>query len=98
MSNKPIKVSIDHSKFWTLASGHPCEMNVSVFKALRDAGIPVDGAIDMRGVTSGRLVMWNEIVDGQRFCVYEWTPGPDTIVQIKQQAPAAVAPAVYEEF
>lgn len=73
-----IRVEIDHAAFWTLASGHPIHMNVSVFKKLRDAGIPVDGGLDLRGVLHGRLVCFNEYRDGKRYCVYEWTPGPDS--------------------
>lgn len=77
MSIKPIRVEIDHSKFWQLANGHPVHMNISVFKALRDAGVPVDGGLDLRGVTSGKLTMWNEYHAGKRFCVYEWTQSID---------------------
>ena len=78
---KPIKVRIDHSKFWTVASGHPVHMNVSVLKTLRDAGIPVEGGIEFRGVTNGSIRMWNEVENGKRFCCYEWTPGPDTRIE-----------------
>ena len=101
--SKPIRVEIDQAKFWSLASGHPVYMNVSVFKALRDAGIPVDGGIDMRGVLTGRLVMWNEIIRDKRYSMYEWTPGPDTITAASKaiaQSAKAPAPAVesYEEI
>lgn len=77
MSNT-IRVAIDHAKFWRLAGEQPIHMNVSVFNELRKNGIPVDGGIEMRGVLNGRLVMFNERRDGKRFCVYEWTPGPDS--------------------
>lgn len=78
--SKPIKVEIDHSKFWNLFNGQPIHMNVSVFKTLRDAGIPVDGGIEFRGVTNGSIRMWNETRAGKRFCIYEWIPGEDTPV------------------
>ena len=77
---KPIKVEIDHGKFWNLFGGQPIHMNVSVFKTLREAGIPVDGGIEFRGVTNGSIRMWNETRAGKRFCIYEWTPGEDTPV------------------
>lgn len=70
----PIKVEIDHSKFWTLACGQPIHMNVSVFAELRKHGIPVEGGVEFRGVTAGRISMWNEMRNGKRFCIYEWTP------------------------
>lgn len=76
---KPIRVEIDHGFFWKLLGGQPIHMNVSVFKKLRDAGIPVDGGIELRGVTHGSLKMWNENRDGKRFCIYEWTPGNDSV-------------------
>lgn len=69
---KPIRVEIDYDKFWSLAKRQPVHMNVSVLKALRDAGIPADGGIELRGVERGKLTMWNERRDGKRFCVYEW--------------------------
>ena len=50
-----IRVEIPYSKFWDMAKHQPVHMNISVFKTLRNAGIPVDGGIDMRGVTHGRL-------------------------------------------
>lgn len=69
----PIRVVIPHEKFWTIARQHPVHMNVSVFKTLRDAGIPVDGGLDLRGVTHGRLTAWNERgPTGERLCIYEW--------------------------
>lgn len=70
----PIRVEIDHSKFWTLAGGQPIHMNVSVFAELRKHGIPVEGGVEFRGVTAGRISMWNEMRSGKRFCIYEWTP------------------------
>lgn len=70
----PIRVEIDHSKFWTLAGGQPIHMNVGVFAELRKHGIPVEGGVEFRAVTAGRICMWNEIRDGKRICVYEWTP------------------------
>lgn len=73
-----IRVEIDQAKFWTMALGHPVHMNVSVFKALRDAGIPVDGGIELRGVLHGRLVCFIEHRDGKDFSIYEWTRGPDS--------------------
>ena len=46
---------------------------------LHDAGIPVDGGIDMRGVTHGRLTCFNEThPEKGRVCVYEWEKGGDT--------------------
>lgn len=72
---KPITVRIPHAKFWTLASGQPVHMNISVLKALRDAGIPAEGGVEFRAVTSGRCEMWNEDdEDGDRVCIYRWTP------------------------
>lgn len=71
--SKPIRVEIDYDKFWQLAKGQPVHMNVSVLKTLREAGIPVDGPIELRGVVKGKLTMWNERINGKRFCVYEWT-------------------------
>ncbi len=73
-----IRVEIDRSKLWTLAQGHPTHINVSVLKTLRDAGIPVDGGIELRGVLHGRLVCFNEVRDGREYRVYEWTRGPDS--------------------
>jgi len=73
-----IRVVIPFSRFWDISKHQPVHMNISVFKTLRDAGIPVDGGIDLRGVTHGRLVCFNEIDGGERFCVYEWTPGADS--------------------
>lgn len=73
-----IRVEIDRSKLWTLAQGHPVHINVSVFKTLRDAGIPVDGGIELRGVMHGRLVCFNELRDGKQYYVYEWTRGPES--------------------
>ncbi len=71
----PVRVEIPYKKFWSLARMQPVHMNISVFKALRDAGIPVDGGIELRGVTHGRLACWNDQdLDGDRICVYEWTP------------------------
>lgn len=70
----PIQVEIDHSKFWTLAGGQPIHMNVSVFAELRKHGIPVEGGVEFRAVTAGRICMWNEMRSGKRFCIYEWTP------------------------
>lgn len=73
------RVEIPHDKFWTAAKGQPVHMNISVFKALRDAGIPVDGGIDMRGVEHGRLVCFNrQDKTLGRVCVYEWAPGADS--------------------
>jgi hypothetical protein len=77
--SKPIQVEIDHSAFWTIFGGQPIHMNVSVFKTLRDAGIPVDGGIELRGVTHGTLKMWNENRNGKRFCIYEWEAGKDSL-------------------
>ena len=82
-----IRVEIDKVKFWMLAKGHPVHMNVSVLKALRDAGIPVDGGIELRGVQHGRLVCFNELRDGKDFAIYEWTRGPDSAAT---QAAAAI--------
>lgn len=70
----PIRVEIDHSKFWTLAGGQPIHMNVSVFAELSKHGIPVEGGVEFRGVTAGRISMWNEMRNGKRICVYEWAP------------------------
>lgn len=78
VSTKPVRVEIDESKFWTLAREHPVHMNVSVLKALRDAGVPVEGGIELRGVKHGRLTMFNESRQGKRFNVYEWAPGNDS--------------------
>lgn len=74
----PIRVAIDHDRFWQLAKGHPVHHNVSVFNALRAEGIPVEGGLEFRGVLHGRISMWNEMRDGRRFCIYEWTPGDDS--------------------
>lgn len=79
ISRKPVRVTIDHGKFWSLAKMHPVHMNISVLTELRTAGIPVDGGLELRGVTHGRLTMFNEQREGKRFCVYEWTPGPDSV-------------------
>jgi hypothetical protein len=74
-----IRVEIPYSKFWDMAKHQPVHMNISVFKALRNAGIPVDGGIDMRGVTHGRLTCFNEMhPEKGRVCVYEWDKGTDT--------------------
>jgi hypothetical protein len=74
MTTEVIRVEIPHKKFWDLAKHHDVHMNVSVFKTLREAGIPVDHGLELRGVTSGRLTMYNEINSGERMCVYEWQP------------------------
>lgn len=75
MSTNPITVRIHHNRFWTLAGGQPVHMNISVLKALRDAGIPAEGGVEFRAVTSGRIEMWNETdEDDDRVCVYKWTP------------------------
>jgi hypothetical protein len=72
-----VVVRIPHDKFYNLAKGHPIHHNISVIKELRDKGVPVDGGLELRGVTAGRLSMWNEYERGVgRVCVYEWTP-PD---------------------
>lgn len=77
MSTSPITVRIPYDKFWQASKRHDIHMNVSVFKTLREAGIPVDGGIEFRAVRSGRISMWNEFERGVgRVCVYEWTP-PD---------------------
>jgi len=73
-----IRVEIAFSQFWDIAKHQPVHMNVSVIKRLKDYGLPVDGDIGLRGVTHGRLVCFDEIMDGDRFCVYEWTPGADS--------------------
>jgi hypothetical protein len=74
-----VRVVIDHAKFWSLAAMHPVHMNIRVLTELRAAGIPVDGGLELRGVTHGRLTMFNEKRDGKRHCVYEWTPGLDSV-------------------
>ena len=74
-----IRVEIPYSKFWDMAKHQPVHMNISVFKTLRNAGIPVDGGLDMRGVTHGRLTCFNEThPEKGRVCVYEWDKGTDT--------------------
>lgn len=70
---KTIRVEIDHARFWDLAQGHPVHHSVAVFKELRKAGIPIKAGIELRGVESGRLSMWNAMRNGKRFCVYEWS-------------------------
>ena len=76
--NKPkvVRVEIDSTKFWKI--GNPVLINVSVFKTLRDAGIPVDGAIELRGVLHGRLAMWRECREAGEMLIYEWQPGADS--------------------
>lgn len=69
---RTITVKIDYAKT-LLVITNPIFANISVIRELRNHGIPVDGGIEIRGVTSGRLAMWNEYVDGRRFLVYEWT-------------------------
>lgn len=74
-----IRVEIPYSKFWDMSKHQPVHMNISVFKALRDAGIPVDGGIDMRGVLHGRLVCFNRQDETLgRVCVYQWSPSADS--------------------
>ncbi len=86
-----IRVEIPYSKFWDLSKHQPVHMNISVFKTLRDAGIPVDGGIDMRGVTHGRLTCYNvQDKEQGRVCVYEWEKGSDA-------PPARVAAYVDED-
>ena len=86
-----IRVEIPYNKFWDLSKHHPVHMNISVFKTLRNAGIPVDGGIDMRGVTHGRLTCYNVQDKKQgRICVYEWEKGADA-------PPARVAAYVDED-
>ena len=79
---RTITVRIDERKFWDLAKHHDVHMNVSVFKRLRDEGIPVDGGLDLRGVTRGRLTMWNEETPDGRICVYQWQDVPPVRVLI----------------
>lgn len=67
-----IRVEIDHAKFWKL--GNPVHFHVYVGNTLRQAGIPVEGGLEMQGVSRGRLAMWNEYRNGKRICVYEWQP------------------------
>ena len=65
--------------YMDMSKHQPVHMNISVFKTLRNAGIPVDGGIDMRGVTHGRLTCFNEThPEKGRVCVYEWEKGGDT--------------------
>jgi hypothetical protein len=74
-----IRVEIPHAKFWDIAKLQPVHMNISVFKTLRNAGIPVDGGIELRGVTHGRLTCYNTLNSAdERVCVYEWEKGPDS--------------------
>lgn len=73
-----IRVEIDHEKLVQLSKGHATWANIRVIDQLKKAGIPVDGGIDLRGVTHGRLVMFNETRNGKRFCVYEWDRGTDS--------------------
>jgi hypothetical protein len=74
-----IRVEIPYNKFWDIAKLQPVHMTISVFKTLRNAGIPVDGGLDLRGVTHGRLTCYNEMhADKGRICIYEWEKGPDT--------------------
>lgn len=73
----PVRVEIPFHKFWSLARMQPIHMNISVLKTLRNAGVPVDGGIELRGVTHGRLTCWNDTdLDGNRVCIYEWEPIP----------------------
>lgn len=78
MSLKPIRVEIDEAQFWRLSKMHPVTMNIRVIDALRNAGIPVDGGIEFRGVKHGRVTMFNEHRDGKHLHVYEWEPMQDS--------------------
>lgn len=75
--SKPIRVDIDHGKLRSLAGAHEVYMNIRIIKELQDAGIPAEGGVEFRGVTSGKLVHWNEQRNGKRYLVYEWHPVND---------------------
>lgn len=77
MADEKITVRIPYDKtFYTSDALNPIHGNIAIIRKLRNEGIPVDGGIEIRGVTSGRLTMWNEHRDGQRFLIYEWSPIP----------------------
>lgn len=63
---------------------HHVHENLSIFKTLRDHGIPVDGVLELRGVTNGQLTMHNTIKAGERVYVFDWAEGPDTPAVIRQ--------------
>lgn len=69
-----ITVRIYESELTAQAKGHHVHMNLAVLGKLRTAGIPVDGVLELRGVTHGRLTMHNEIAEGERTLCYEWVP------------------------
>jgi hypothetical protein len=71
-----IRVTIDMERFWRI--GQPVHQHVYVGTTLKNAGVPVVGGLEIQGVEHGRLLHYNEVVDGKKFRVYEWTPGPDS--------------------
>ncbi len=70
-TRKPIRVTFDRKALQDI--DHDVHINNKVIKGLKDAGIPVVGGIWIRGVSSGRLEMFNEGSNA----VYQWTPGDD---------------------
>lgn len=58
---------------------HHVYENLSIFKTLRDKGIPVDGVIELRGVTHGRLTTYHKLKAGELTYVYEWEDGPAVV-------------------
>lgn len=83
---KPVRVEINEADYW---NGSALHLNANVIRELEKAGIPIDGAFEIRTVLHGKLTISNDIRNGSKVWVYNWAPGKDS--------PRAAAPATPTE-
>jgi hypothetical protein len=65
-----IRVAIDHA--WLTRHKNDVAANIAILLKLREAGVPVEGDIAIRGVRLGRLAMTSKDFFGE--VVFEWRP------------------------
>lgn len=72
---KPVKMTMALNRIHKVHRDSEVLANLEVMNALRAAGVPIIGAISVRGVEHGQLTLETDRLFGE--VTYTWTPDPD---------------------